>query len=311
MREVEEYQQEIEGHSVKIEDMQQEITLLKTKHVYQEVFNINIDGPIGSINGFRMGSLAKEKVRNSSKLIVLDKRTGFNYVLYYGRLSGEKWTLVLDARHCCCGKWSNSRKKQTIQSCRRTVLCPKSPCLTSGTNRTTKSILCKSLISVTISDAINANDVPYRCNEGEFSAWYLLSDSNFDIALSLLLLCLKNVSDWASRNDQVNVPHRCVIITSSSLVKYLRRTDRMEKDKIYTVIEGKEEGLSIKFRSNSYGKSINQRLITLANGFGIAREMDSCIKVHAGEFKALVTVVWKEKQNFNILAVVNTECRLV
>jgi hypothetical protein len=90
MREVEEYQQEIEGHSVKIEDMQQEITLLKTKHVYQEVFNINIDGPIGSINGFRMGSLAKEKVRNSSKLIVLDKRTGFNYVLYYGRLSGEK-----------------------------------------------------------------------------------------------------------------------------------------------------------------------------------------------------------------------------
>jgi hypothetical protein len=138
---------------------------------------------------------------------------------------------------------------------------------------------------------INANDVLYRCNEGEFSAWYLLSDSNFDIALSLLLLCLKNVSDWASRNDQVNVPHRCVIITSSSLVKYLRRTDRMEKDKIYTVIEGKEEGLSIKFRSNSYGKSINQRLITLANGFGTAREMDSGIKVHAGEFKALVTVV--------------------
>jgi hypothetical protein len=65
----------------------------------------------------------------------------------------------------------------------------------------------------------------------------------------------------------------------------------MEKDKIYTVIEGKEEGLSIKFRSNSYGKSINQRLITLANGFGTAREMDSGIKVHAGEFKALVTVV--------------------
>lgn len=62
MREVEEYQQEIEGHSVKIEDMQQEITLLKTKHVYQEVFNINVDGPIGAISGFRMGSLAKEKV---------------------------------------------------------------------------------------------------------------------------------------------------------------------------------------------------------------------------------------------------------
>ncbi len=66
-REVEEFQQEIDGHDVKIEDMEQEIAMLKTKHVYQEVFNINLDGPIGSINGFRMGSLAKEKVRNSTK----------------------------------------------------------------------------------------------------------------------------------------------------------------------------------------------------------------------------------------------------
>ena len=62
MREVDEYQQEIDCHSVKIEDMQREITELKTKHVYQEVFNITIDGPIGAINGFRMGSLAKVKV---------------------------------------------------------------------------------------------------------------------------------------------------------------------------------------------------------------------------------------------------------
>lgn len=203
MREVEEYQQEIEGHSVKIEDMQQEITLLKTKHVYQEVFNINIDGPIGSINGFRMGSLAKEKVEwremNAS----------------FGRAALLLWQMI---------EFTKKTDDPIVSPYR---------------------IVPKESLSY-IWDKPNNKEYPL-CNEGEFSAWYLLSDSNFDIALSLLLLCLKNVSDWASRNDQVNVPHR------------------MEKDKIYTVIEGKEEGLSIKFRSNSYEKWTAALKCMLAN----------------------------------------------
>lgn len=80
----------------------------------------------------------------------------------------------------------------------------------------------------------------------------------------------------------------------------------MDKDKIYTVIEGKEEGLSIKFRSNSYGKLISLGFVKLANGMWYRREVDCRIKVYAGEFEALVAMVWKEKQNFNVLAIVNT-----
>eukprot|EP00029_Vermamoeba_vermiformis_P002907 TRINITY_DN13274_c0_g1_i1.p1 TRINITY_DN13274_c0_g1~~TRINITY_DN13274_c0_g1_i1.p1 ORF type:complete len:423 (+),score=91.30 TRINITY_DN13274_c0_g1_i1:91-1359(+) len=192
MREVEDYQQEMDGHSVKIEDMQQEIALLKTKHVYQEVFNINLEGPIASINGFRMGSLAKEKVEwremNAS----------------FGRAALLLWQMI---------EFTKKTDDPIVSQYR---------------------IVPKESLSY-IWDKTNNKEYPL-CNEGEFSAWYLLSDSNFDVALSLLLQCLKNVSDWASRNDQVNVPHR------------------VEKDKIYAVIDSKEEGLSIKFRSNSYEK---------------------------------------------------------
>jgi len=152
--------------------------------------------------------------------IVLDRRTIYSDLCY--RLSGEKWTLVLVVQRCYCGKWSNSQKRLTIQSCLSTELCPKSRCRTFGTRRITENTPCKCFECPSTTDPIILmTHTPLRCNEGEFSAWYLLSDSNFDIALALLLQCLKNVSDWASRNDQVNVPHKCVVISRrSSAIEY-------------------------------------------------------------------------------------------